>query len=324
MRGRPHGASVDRDALTVLDEPDVVESPPVRRRRRRVRVTSGLLVFLIALAAVGAAFYAFSSAGTSSAAVPGLVGRNRTDAAALVAQRGLVVKLVTLQADDPKGVVIGQSPAPGTWLSDGGAVRLAISSGPAPVAVPAVSGQPAADAQRALEQVGFAVTVERKNDENVPKDRAVATDPAAATPISRDAGVKLIVSDGPAPVAVPDVTGKPFADASKALVDARFSVQRVDEFSDSVEVGKVVRTEPGAKQLGPRGSAVVVHVSKGPELVTVPDFTGMTIEAAGKRIEQLGLPVPDVSGYAPGKPVVAQSPKSGSQVPKSTKIRLFL
>jgi serine/threonine-protein kinase len=144
------------------------------------------------------------------------------------------------------------------------------------------------------------------------------------TALSRDAGVKLVVSDGPAPVPVPDVSAKLFDDASKTLTDAKFTVQRADDFSDSIDKGKVIKTEPAANQPGARGSQVIVHVSKGPELVTVPDFTGLTVEAASQKIQALGLPVPDVSGYAPGKPVVAQSPKAGSQIPKSTQIRLFL
>ncbi|HEX2738616.1 MAG TPA: PASTA domain-containing protein, partial [Acidimicrobiia bacterium] len=324
VRGASKGALFDQDAVTVIDEPDVSVGPRIVARRRTVRLTAGVVVFAVALLAIGAAIYALSSAGTSTDAVPGLVGRGQNDAAALIARRGLVVKVVTLQADDPKGVVIGQSPAPGSWLHDGGAVHLAISSGPAPVPVPVTSGMAAADAQKNLEQLGFAVTIERKNDETVPKNNAISTDPAVGTALSRDAGVKLVVSDGPAPVPVPDVSAKLFDDASKVLTAAKFTVQRADDFSDSIDKGKVIKTEPAANQSGARGSQVIVHVSKGPELVTVPDFTGLTVEAASQKIQSLGLPVPDVSGYAPGKPVVAQSPKAGSQIPKSTQIRLFL
>jgi serine/threonine-protein kinase len=324
IRGGAAASLYDQDAITVVTESDADVGPRVVPRRRPLRLTAGMVVLAVALLGIGAAMYALSNAGTSTAAVPGLIGRSQTDAAARLAQRGLVVKVVTLPADDPKGVVIGQSPASGSWLQDGGAVRLAISAGPAPVAVPNVSGKSAADAQQALEQVGFAVTLERKNDEAVPKDGAISTDPAAGAALSRDSGVKLVVSDGPAPVPVPDVAGKAFDEASKALTDARFTVQRADDFSDTVDKGKVLRTEPAANQAAARGSAVVVRVSKGPELVAVPDFTGLTIEAASQKVSALGLPVPDVSGYAPGKPVVAQSPKAGSQIPKSTKIRLFL
>jgi len=324
IRGGAAASLYDQDAITVVTEPDADVEPRVVPRRRPLRLTAGMVVLAVALLGIGAAMYALSNAGTSTAAVPGLIGRSQTDAAARLAQRGLVVKVVTLPADDPKGVVIGQSPASGSWLHDGGAVRLAISAGPAPVAVPNVSGKSAADAQQALEQVGFAVTLERKNDEAVPKGGAISTDPAAGAALSRDSGVKLVVSDGPAPVPVPDVAGKAFDEASKALTDAKFTVQRADDFSDTVDKGKVLRTEPAANQAAARGSAVVVRVSKGPELVAVPDFTGLTIEAASQKVSALGLPVPDVSGYAPGKPVVAQSPKAGSQIPKSTKIRLFL
>ena len=78
-----------------------------------------------------------------------------------------------------------------------------------------------ADAQAALEAQGFVVNVKHQYDETVPVDGVIGTDPAGGTKAARDSTVMLLVSDGPAPVPVPDVTGKTFDEASQLLTGGR-------------------------------------------------------------------------------------------------------
>ena len=52
------------------------------------------------------------------------------------------------------------------------------------------------------------------------------------------------MSDGPAPVPVPDVSGKTFDEASQQLTAAGFTVSRADDFSDTVDKDKVIGTDP--------------------------------------------------------------------------------
>jgi eukaryotic-like serine/threonine-protein kinase len=95
-------------------------------------------------------------------------------------------------------------------------------------------------------------------------------------------------------------------------------------FSDTVENGKVVGTDPAVNQPAAKGATVTIQVSKGPELVTIPsDIVGKTVEAASQQLQALGL-VPDVENYGPGKTVRAISPKEGAQVKKGSKVSLIL
>ncbi len=110
-------------------------------------------------------------------------------------------------ADDPAGLVIEQRPGPGAFLNQDDEIGVVVSRGPPPVPLPDVAGQPGGDAQAALEQAGFVVVGERRYDENVAKDLVLATEPPGAARRRRESTVKLIVSNGPAPVAVPDVAG---------------------------------------------------------------------------------------------------------------------
>jgi serine/threonine-protein kinase len=70
-----------------------------------------------------------------------------------------------------------------------------------------------------------------------------------------------------------------------------------------------------------RGSTVEVVVSKGPDLVTVPDVRLMTLEGAQQRLQALGLDVDSV-GYLPGRLVRSTTPAANEKVTKGTKVTL--
>ena len=103
----------------------------------------------------------------------------------------------------------------------------------------------------------------------------------------------------------------------------RFSPTRVDDFSETVAAGNVVGTDPPSGQSAPRDSQVVVHVSKGPQPVAVPNVVGMSVEQASQALQASGLDA-DVQNFAPGRTVKNQNPSAGTQVNKRTKVTLAL
>src|SRR5207244_11202345 len=76
--------------------------------------------------------------------------------------------------------------------------------------------------------------------------------PPAKEQHAPESTVTLVVSDGPRPVAVPDVGGKSYDAAVAALQAKRFSATRVDDFSETVAAGNVVGTDPPSGQSAPR------------------------------------------------------------------------
>jgi serine/threonine-protein kinase len=307
----------------VVDEP--ARAAPTRRRRApgAVRWISYAVIAAILLALVGGGIaIAAVSTEPGNVAVPTLVGLTQAKATDALAATGLSLKIVTVRADDPAGTVIGQHPAPGAFVGDGGSVELVVSRGPPPVVVAGVTDKSAADAQAALEAQGFVVTVKHQYDETVPVDGVVGTTPAGGAKAPRDSTVTLLVSDGPAPVPVPDVSGKTFDQASQQLTAAGFTVTRTDDFSDTVAKDQVIGTDPPANQGASRGAQVAVHVSKGPEMVTVPNLVGTTLEAAQAQLQAAGFEV-DTQSYLPGRLVRAQSPAANASVTKGTKVTLF-
>ena len=315
-----HSSSLfDQDAPATAPRPADV-AVHEGRRPRRSRVVGAFVAAAVVLALVAGGL-AVAATGSGTVAVPSLVGRTEAQAERALADAGLEAQVTRQVADDPAGTVIGQDPAPGASVGDGDSVRLVVSRGPPKVAVPEVAGQPVADASAALAQQGFAVVVERRTDETVPFDVAIATDPPAGSARPKESQVTLIISDGPAPVRVPDVAGGTYEAAAATLAQNRFSAARVDEFSTTVENGKVIRTDPAAGSLAARDSTVSVVVSKGPELVDVPDTRGKQLDAAQAQLRALGFEVDTVS-YAPGRIVLSSNPAPGTKVPKGTKVTL--
>ncbi len=281
-----------------------------------------IVVLVVLLLAAGTAAFAAASATGPRARVPNLVGSTEKAARDTARQAGVAVRFRTVQTDDPAGTVVGQSPAPGTLLGAHHAVTLQLSAGPPPVDLPKLIGETETDARAALDAAGFVVSTGRRTDENVAAGRVVEQQPsdAQAPPGSE---IHLVISDGPAPVEVPNVVGKTFDDAQKTLTAKRFKVTRQDEYSDSVPAGQVIRHEPVKGSEAPRDSTVTVVVSRGPDLVTVGDYRGMTVEDAVEALEEAGLQV-DVVGYRPFRRVRQQDPPEGEKVRRNETVTLYL
>jgi eukaryotic-like serine/threonine-protein kinase len=106
------------------------------------------------------------------------------------------------------------------------------------------------------------------------------------------------------------------------LAAAHLRVRRERVFDDNVERDRAVGTEPGAGSQATWGSTVVLRISKGPDLVVVPNVDGLTRGEAEALIRAAGL-TPRV--YLPvGTRVVAQSPGPGEQVKRGSNVNLLL
>ena len=84
----------------------------------------------------------------------------------------------------------------------------------------------------------------------------------------------------------------------------------------------MIGTDPPAGQGANRGAQIVVHVSKGPEMVTVPNLVGQDARRRPGAAAGQGFEV-DTQSYLPGRLVRAQSPAANTSVTKGTKVTLF-
>ena len=126
-------------------------------------------------------------------------------------------------------------------------------------------------------------------------------------------------SEGPELIRCPRA-GQP--EAGKTRSTRGLSKRRAG-VSDTVPVGVVADQSPSSGS-APRNSSIRLDVSKGPELVIVPDFNGLDRDDAVAQAEALGLKAEVLRPLGRGKKVHAQSPSPGTQVKKGTVVRLVV
>jgi serine/threonine-protein kinase len=223
------------------------------------------------------------------------------------------------------GLVYAQDPPAGQRLDKGGQVKLTFNKGKGQVDLPNVVGQPVANANAALAQLGLqSQVVQQESDQ--PVGTVLAQDPA---PGKVDAGstVKLTVSQGKGQVGVPNVTGLDVVTATSQLSNAGLAVSQAQEASDRVPPGDVIRTDPPAGQTVDKGSSVKIIVSSGPPQVAVPMVIGLSesdardaLQAAGFLAAKSDVDVPFGSSQA--NKVVTQSPTAGTPAAKGSTVSI--
>ena len=107
--------------------------------------------------------------------------------------------------------------------------------------------------------------------------------------------------------------------------DISYTIQ--EEFSDEVEAGMVIRTDPAAGTEIEPGTSLTIYVSKGKETkkVEVPSLYGMTEEQARQALSDRGLSVGSadhVANSAAAGTVVWQSTSAGTEVDEGTSINI--
>ena len=123
---------------------------------------------------------------------------------------------------------------------------------------------------------------------------------------------------------MPEVGTGSFADAAAKLDAVQLQAVQADRFSDTVPAGQVMGTEPGGGTQVARGAQVTVVVSKGPDLVAVPNVAKQSIEAASQMLAAAGLQAFVQGNYRPGGKVIASDPQPGTMVKRGATVRLFL
>lgn len=190
------------------------------------------------------------------------------------------------------------------------------------VRVPTVIGESQEEATLILEEEGFDVLP--STFESCDEPRTVSEqDPAAGSLADEGSTVEISVSLG-LRVAIPDVRGRPIAQATQILQDERLQVRERQTSSDNVEAGRVVRTRPGTGEQVECESVVTAFVSQGPNLVTVPDVLGSQEGDAEAELRSAGL-VPNVdtvNGDEPEGTVIAQDPGPGSEIQADSQVVL--
>ncbi|MDV6012663.1 Stk1 family PASTA domain-containing Ser/Thr kinase [Haloechinothrix sp. LS1_15] len=280
-------------------------------RRRAVLLA---LLGLLALAFVGAGVWWFGAA--QSTTVPDVEGMAVDEAEAELRQAELTAEVSHRRHNTVEaGLAIGTEPPAGSQLDTGDSVELLISAG-RPVVPHITEGTDRADAEAAITEVELVPNHDPGADEyhrSVAEGDVIRVQPEPGSELDIGSEVTMVLSLGPPPDPVPDVTGMSRDNAFDRLREEGFDPYEAgEEFAEGVEPGHVVRTDPeaGATPEGdtPRVGVVVSNA------VEVPGVTGRTISQAESILAEHGLTAEVDGGAGRFSIVVSQSPSSGELI----------
>lgn len=220
--GLPLGAA--RARLDVLDVEVVVA--PERLHDREVPAGHVLAQDPIGAVRSGSTVSLVVSAGPRPVVVPEAGSTDPDAVAVILGAEGFVAGRASRHDERvPEGEVIALEPPAGTTLDEGATVRIVVSLGPPPVEVPTLVGLALGRASEVLRELGLELDVSsRRFDASAPGTVLVQTQ-AAGTTVPRGTVVTVIVSDGPAPVEVPNLRGRTVGEAVETLTALGLEVE---------------------------------------------------------------------------------------------------
>ncbi|MFC9848224.1 Stk1 family PASTA domain-containing Ser/Thr kinase [Streptomyces sp. NPDC060223] len=301
-------------------------APPSRRAPGRPRrgMIAIVTAVLLVLGLGGGVWYINSGQFTK---VPAVLAVTEEQAKDRLADAGLDAGEVKHAFSDTveRGTVISSDPEVGARIRDNDSVDLTISDGPETVKVPDVQGAALDSAKATLKDGGLAAgLVTREFSDDVPSGSVISTDPAAGTERRAGSAIAIKVSKG-SPVEVADVTGASVEDATAELEGAGLKVKIASEQVNSeFDQGLVAKQSPGEGSEAAEGDTVTLTVSKGPELVEVPDVVGDSVDDAKQALEDAGFQVDEDRGLLNlfGNTVKSQSVDGGDTAPKGSTITI--
>jgi serine/threonine-protein kinase len=193
-----------------------------------------------------------------------------------------------------------------------------------------VRGIPIKQATNILGEQGLAVEVSSKvEDEEIPAGAVVAQKPAQGVRVTKGSIVKLTLSKGQPLVPVPEVSGMESSEARALIEQLGLAIGKVEmEASSVVDKGKVIASEPPAGQEIVKGTPIVLRISSGPKLVTVPRVTYKTLDEASRILQRAGLKLGNISKVCDIEQrfgiILRQSPGAGKKVRKESAVSVTI
>ena len=257
-------------------------------------------VLLIGGAATGGWAYWYDNVREVTHVVPDLVNQTEADVAPLIADGQWTVERTETRADGTvPGQILSQDPAAGTHLKEGGVLALTVSLGlPLVPLPPDLVHKTLTDATAELAAAGFSLgEVIKQFDEEVAADVVLALGPDLLPQMPKGSAVPLVVSAGPAPRTIPNLSGLTVDQARQKLEAMQLTVATRNQMTDDVPEGSLMDSDPGQGAQVAKGSTVTLIVAV-PITVQVPDVRGRTAADAATVLQSKGLAGERHAGFA--------------------------
>ncbi|MCH5187332.1 MAG: Stk1 family PASTA domain-containing Ser/Thr kinase [Oscillospiraceae bacterium] len=201
------------------------------------------------------------------------------------------------------------------------------------IVVPSLYGMTVEQAEDELKRLGedykdFSIRIEFYENNSAEKDTIISQTPAAEETVSGPREIKVVVSSGSGLVVLGNYRGESYTAIESYLTNNGIEVIRLEENSDKLPSGIIVRQEPESGTSVAAGESVTLYVSRGSANAVVPNVVGQTEAEARALIERSGLSVGKVihdnnDSYVRGL-VFDQGYAAYTQVPEGTKMDIFI
>lgn len=225
------------------------------------------------------------------------------------------------------GEVMGQTPEAFSEVKKGRTVTLTVSLGVEAKEMPDLYNKTKGEATQALNDLKLGLKIQIKDESNseVEPGNVTRTEPVAGTLLQKEQTVTIYVSLGENKMPNLRNDTKNNAETRLKALDLNLNIIFLEEESDEVEEGRVIRTDPEAGSQLNKKDTVTVYISTGSGKIPMPDLLNMTMEQAIKKLEDLKFSFRVQEVYDPVVPegrVVSQSVLPGEMVGKDTYITI--
>jgi serine/threonine-protein kinase len=199
--------------------------------------------------------------------IPSVVGISFDDAMARLDKAGFhgVRGETRYHRTVPEGIVLQQDPPSGSTQKRGIDVTLAVSGGQKAAVVPEVAGLSQQQARLMIENAGFQFGSITQQTSDAPRGAVIGSNPPAGQSIPLPATVQISISQGPASLQVPDLTGRTVADARSTLEQLGLHLGDVSRDTSSFQPeNTVLGQSPPAGQMIGAGGRVNLRISRFP------------------------------------------------------------
>lgn len=264
------------------------KKPKKKKRRKRLIIT--LISLFGLLAATLIALFIFPGIlQPKDVVIPDVVGEPFDDAKEELEQLNLHVEQEMVFSEDVDiDHVVRISPKEGRTVKEKSTVTLFVSEGPPTVTFGNYVGEDFQQVKRLLENEGFEVThYDKTSDEPVGQILTQVQPEPDSEVVPAETQVIFEISSGPETNAVGHLIGLREQEAQDLLEAQELKMNVIEEHSDTVEKGYVIRQEPAADVELEKGGTVNVYISRGPEQLTPSQQTvSFTVPYTGEDGEK--------------------------------------
>ncbi|MBQ5885105.1 MAG: DUF5050 domain-containing protein [Clostridia bacterium] len=157
------------------------------------------------------------------------------------------------------------------------------------VVVPQISGKNITTATKILNEAGLKAKTLYEYNDTVLKDIVISQNIEVGSDVKYNTSITIIVSKGIEQITLPDVKNSSLEDANDTLKKLGFSVVTEEQFSKTITEGNVIAQSVLAGEQADKGSTIKLIISKGRDLVEVPNIKGMSLKKAEQTLKNADL-----------------------------------